>query len=437
VAEEENGQAPATPVLEREPSAVPEAEEGPLVATAGPAEPPPPKPAPPRPFPWRRLAMPTLIGALVLIIVVVLIRPWPTPPPSPPALVLGELASLSIKAGEAKLVPISVRRNNCTDPICVSFRGLPPQIVIGDVNIPPDHEIGTAEVMVLPDAPPGAQRITVVARADDGPVGQESATITVVGPPCYHLPPGGQRAEGVPLKAVPVGDRCYYERIDVVRGGIPVRFILIPQGEKEDIEDQEERPEGPVPTFYIMEDKVWLELFESFVKGGGEKWPPGMKWEKLRDSETPVNKDVEQPVMGVDWDTAGKCARWLGGVLPSLKQWDKAAGRFWKDRGEGPFKGTLPGKEGEFAINRREEGTMRRGGATHDISPSFGVRDMSGNGFEWTSHKEKNKGPVTLRGMAWKNPTPFQFEQFKSNKLDSEFADTPSEQDGFRVVFQP
>jgi formylglycine-generating enzyme required for sulfatase activity len=94
-------------------------------------------------------------------------------------------------------------------------------------------------------------------------------------------------------------------------------------------------------------------------------------------------QDDDMPVLRVDIVEAQRCAEWLNGLLPSVGQWDTAAGRFEdpKERGEGPF--LKDWQPGDIAINRGEHGPMPVGAAKKDRS-LLGCNDMAGNGFEWT-----------------------------------------------------
>src|SRR5262249_22634123 len=123
----------------------------------------------------------------------------------------------------------------------------------------------------------------------------------------------------------------------------------------------------------IMEDKVWVDLFRAFAS---RSKPPlkNMAWKDLA-----INKEGDNPVMGVVAVDAYQFARWLGGELPTARQWDKAAGRFEKPRSAQPYRGDC--KPGGVAVGL--PAPMPRGKAGQDLGP-FGTHDMAGNGREWT-----------------------------------------------------
>ncbi len=99
-----------------------------------------------------------------------------------------------------------------------------------------------------------------------------------------------------------------------------VRFRLVVPGE-----GQQLRP------FYMMETKVWNDLFRVFAQAHPERLDPETRWTQTADGRLPV--------YFVSVKEADRFARWIGGRLPSGDQWDTAAGFYLaeEDRGEGPF----------------------------------------------------------------------------------------------------
>jgi formylglycine-generating enzyme required for sulfatase activity len=140
-------------------------------------------------------------------------------------------------------------------------------------------------------------------------------------------------------------------------------------------------------------------------------------------------------------------ARWLGGNLPAVREWDKAAGRGDKEGRTGPF---LPGwKKGDtksIAVGRGEQGPLPVGTAQLDESV-FKCRDMAGNGLEWTRDLESSKKEqvplasphrsdlVTLRGRSYKEPNPLQFADIEKKPESDEYQNATDEI-GFRVMIE-
>jgi formylglycine-generating enzyme required for sulfatase activity len=473
-----------TPVDEEapEPAAPPDEEEQRISVTPPlPSEKPPPPPAVtpredkvPSPPGWPR----KLLRVLAVVVVLVAVGSvWLRPP----TVVVADLRK-TIAAGEVKKIDLHVHRNFCTGPIHVTFPGLPDGLDIKEVTIEPGHESAEVEVCAYPDAE-GEKTITVVAWTDYRPAHTEQVTVTI-GPLPYRFLPKERRWEPAKgAKPVRDGDRYYYDRIIVTAGDIQVPFILIRRGEWDD----DLGGLKPIPSFYIMEDKVWLGLFKEFAKTADplrqNKWqtfPAGWKGHD-------VEHEDDYPVMGVTWPDAVFFARWLGGevgAIPRPSQWDKGAGQFWKGRtrGAGPYDRAFIGveknfdgidddknlaaffgdmkqagivkdamlakqTEGRVGICRRKQGPMKRGEAKLDVSPCK-VLNMAGNGCELTSTAITRPEPndardvldprqwrgdsIELRGARWDAIHPHKYYDKKPDK--SQPAGVEAETTGFRVV---
>src|SRR5262249_48101657 len=133
-----------------------------------------------------------------------------------------------------------------------------------------------------------------------------------------------------------------------------------------------------ISTFYIMQDKVSVGLFRQFAREHPDR-VKSSAWEELA-----KRRADQQPVLGAAALDAQRFAAWLGGDLPTQKQWQKAAGLYEKNRSLGRDLGPYvdPWNEGEISVRRTEDqGPMDIGTATHDRS-LLGCRDMAGNGRE-------------------------------------------------------
>src|SRR5262249_53459729 len=110
-----------------------------------------------------------------------------------------------------------------------------------------------------------------------------------------------------------------------------VEFVLIPRKKqfwKADTNLSDPR------TFYISRFKINREQFRWFAELNPENAKDN-RWKH----KNAVGDDDQMPVRNVTVTDAHVFAEWLGGRLPSCKQWDKAAGRYHPSRGEGPYKG--------------------------------------------------------------------------------------------------
>jgi len=262
---------------------------------------------------------------------------------------------------------------------------------------------------------------------------------TAPAPEVDWLPDGVEKAEAAQI--VTVDGKRLYDRVVRVKGEQRVVFLLIPR----------EKETDPA-TFYLMEDKVSNDLYRAAVADPSfqehlaefaQKQPATVRneWEK---GGIAADKDVgaadgRLPVLRVTVTEAHCFARWLGGNLPALLQWDKAAGRL--NDAKAPFKDPeTPLAPGDVAVGRAAEGPMPVGTAARDISP-FGCRDMAGNGKEWTRNMDdggslvpvpepKEDLLVIVRGREYFKPRPL----FFADRVDHELYFEAKPALGFRVA---
>jgi hypothetical protein len=269
------------------------------------------------------------------------------------------------------------------------------------------------------------------------------------------LPNDFEPAEGATLQVV--AGRQYYDRIArrlsrlpgigddaaaasaaVLNDELLVEFVLVPH-----------RLAGDPPTFYIQQNKVSNRLFARFIAEHPDVGALSDAWQRgarVGVENLSAKQHPDLPVFGVRVDQAHACAQWLGGRLPTVAQWDKAAGQRDHDPGAaGPFLGAWTGGDAsEIAVGGRPQAT---GHAARDISP-LGCRDMAGNGLEWTrnialsSKTVPLEAPgqldgVTLRGRSYREQQPLLYADLE----DEERSETglylePSPDISFRVVLE-
>jgi formylglycine-generating enzyme required for sulfatase activity len=210
-------------------------------------------------------------------------------------------------------------------------------------------------------------------------------------------------------------------------------------------------PEGEstrVEAFGIDETEVTNRQFAEFVNANG-----GDKDERGRLLVTPVESGLEQvdggdaddhrrpkwracagcetlPALGVTGFGALAYARWVGGDLPRLPEWQKAA--------SGPDGLIFPwGSEKPDATraNYRRCGPdmpMPVGSYKAGASP-YGCFDMAGNVYErvYTRRGGGAELPVMIRGGSWASPNPLNLRTFDLCMQPMEVADRTV---GFRCV---
>lgn len=215
-----------------------------------------------------------------------------------------------------------------------------------------------------------------------------------------------------------------------------VRFRLIPEHEK-----------SPVP-FYMMETKVWSDLFRAFAVTHPDKLAADTKWAK--------NEPGEKPVFHVNLHEAYAFAAWMGGQLPTVLEWDAAAGYYLagedRDDAPGPYK--PPEKEGDplLVAVGGVQSIQAVNDPTHDISP-FKIKHMAGNGEEFTRttesidldgdlHPIEPDSKVELRGWTWNqfDPDPLTYPEMelraKTSQLSWGLSNRSSSERSFRVVLE-
>jgi hypothetical protein len=277
---------------------------------------------------------------------------------------------------------------------------------------------------------------------------QRSSTSSGPKGPTEFLPKGFAAESGagkLSVNGTTVYDKIVREFPDSTR----LVFLLIPQSEPTNL-----------PPYYIMRDKVTNRAFAQFAKDNpsalrDSQWQKGAEIEA--DHPLGVQEYADYPVMRVTVDEARAFARWLGGDLPTDRQWDKAGGRF--DGAIGPF-----GGHGDVSDDREKEefGIGKKtypGNRTVVAESKFHCRDMAGNGFEWTLtvgdadgkpggdnvpfENTAWDGRIRLRAMTYMSIAPFRFDRlttqpdFKYRFRDPDVnAPVDTADVGFRVVIE-
>ena len=143
--------------------------------------------------------------------------------------------------------------------------------------------------------------------------------------------------------------------------------------------------EVTLPTYRIARYPVTNAEYKRFVDAKGYQ-PPG-HWEN---EQIPRGKE-NHPVVYISWQDAMAFCEWAGVRLPSEAEWEKAArgtdGRIYPWGNEAPDKARCN-------FNMAVSDTTPVGNYPMGISP-YGVLDMAGNVWEWTS---------TLWGQNWEKP---------------------------------
>jgi hypothetical protein len=198
----------------------------------------------------------------------------------------------------------------------------------------------------------------------------------------------------------PISDRnnqFYYRRIEQDFDGQKVVMILIPQS----------GPSDP-PTFYIMQNKVWNDLYRVFLKSPRSKdlfakysgrdgchdlvkgeWEKGARAPGYPGGPRDLGPGEGRGRIPVFRATAteGQCfAEWMNGRLPQRRQFLRSAGI---DKGSVPA--TFEAHPEGLAINLGATGPWTVDAGDRDVTPD-GCRQMVTNGEEFTRTIQDSSG---------------------------------------------
>ena len=234
----------------------------------------------------------------------------------------------------------------------------------------------------------------------------------------------------------------YFEQIRRHIGQHSIEFLLIakPKGY------------GDPGHFYMMKDKVARDLFDAFLTENPSRLPIERIDAIHASWESPEHR--RWPITGVSAEEASLFAAWIGGKLPTVQQWNRAAGfdfyhppagsqppsdwkpEVWK---QGPF------KEPWKTLN--DGGIALRQFADVGTSPKdesyYGCRDMAGNcsefmrdsmaGFQLPLPPDADKN-VIVRGKPIGSSQPLLFKDF--SRQAARRYDDPDRNSSFRVVIE-
>lgn len=204
------------------------------------------------------------------------------------------------------------------------------------------------------------------------------------------------------MAEVPAGAFVFGSDLLGAKGGTQWELLGVEQGALEKPLEEGPAMVSPVrgvqkielPAFYIDKFEVTNGEYEEFVNETQRKEPP--IW-KILSATFKERKD--HPVTFVSYDDAAAYCKWRGKELPSEKQWEKAArgtdGRTY------PWGEGYGGKEANATLSG-ETSTTPAGHFTGGQSP-YGIFDMSGNVWEWTSsdYGDAIDNEKVIKGGSW------------------------------------
>ncbi len=170
-----------------------------------------------------------------------------------------------------------------------------------------------------------------------------------------------------------------------LRGKKPSEMILIPAGAFIRGTDERLPDEGPKHSltskaFYIDKYEVTNLQYKSFMDDTQRKSP-----RHFRNRTFPQGK-IDHPVIYVSWNDARDYCHWAGKRLPSDIEWEKAARGI--DGREYPWGNKFAMQKANMPLRWEKLGqfgdTTPVGSFKEGVSP-YGLHDMTGNVWEWTS----------------------------------------------------
>jgi serine/threonine protein kinase/formylglycine-generating enzyme required for sulfatase activity len=280
-------------------------------------------------------------------------------------------------------------------------------------------------------------------------------------PPVDFPPPQGWQPSGTEV-VTDLDNKRYWQRIKRIIGDQEVELIAIPQ-----------KMQSDPRTFYIMEDKVWNDLFRARMeqddaKKAIQKWlgigahgELADKLESWRKGAVAPDKGISEmgidgkqrmvPVVRVTVLEAFVFAELMGGRLPSKEQYIKAAG-FGEDDNPGPFKPAPDPKNfAELGLDRGCCGPLPVRPIRQRAESIYGVRDLAGNGKEWTRSiagddaqqvplqqglNNPNTLGVVVLGHGYLNEGPWLFSKVRQGQPDTYPYGDINPELGFRIVVE-
>ena len=183
----------------------------------------------------------------------------------------------------------------------------------------------------------------------------------------------------------------------------------------------------------------------------------GACWHSISGPDAPSELQPEHPVVHVSWNDANAFASWAGGRLPSEAEWEHAA-----RGGSGdvlfPWGNQEPNDfsfqpcniwQGEFPINNTIADGFAATAPAESYEPNnFGLFNMCGNVWEWTSgrmkiagrskesrqHAKHYKGCKLLKGGSFLCHKSYCF-RYRIAARTGNTPDTSTTHQGFRLVF--
>jgi formylglycine-generating enzyme required for sulfatase activity len=183
-------------------------------------------------------------------------------------------------------------------------------------------------------------------------------------------------------------------------------------------------------------------------------WTLGANWQHPFGSDSSITEKENYPVVHIAYEDALAYAQWVEKLLPTEAQWEYAArggldgatytwGNQYSAKKANTWQGIFP------FFNTKADGYVGTAKVGSFPANGYGLYDMTGNVWEWTSDLFNDRYPISLRSRVSVNPTetalhvikggsylcaPNYCSRYRPAARESESPDTGTTHIGFRLV---
>ncbi|MBO1048373.1 MAG: formylglycine-generating enzyme family protein [Dolichospermum sp. DEX182a] len=183
-------------------------------------------------------------------------------------------------------------------------------------------------------------------------------------------------------------------------------------------------------------------------------WTLGANWQHPFGTDSSITEKENYPVVHIAYEDALAYAQWAEKSLPTEAQWEYAArggldsatytwGNQYSAKKANTWQGIFP------FFNTKADGYVGTAKVGSFPANGYGLYDMTGNVWEWTSDLFNDRSPISLRSRGSVNPTetalhvikggsylcaPNYCSRYRPAARESESPDTGTTHIGFRLV---